>query len=367
MKARLLAGAGAAIAMAFSAAPAGLAQTPAATQGSADLPTGQIDQLVAPIALYPDPLLSQILMAATYPVEVVEADRWRREPANAALTGDALEAAVERQNWDPSVKSLTPYPQILALMDDRIDWTESLGEAFIANPSAVMDEIQKLRHQAQANGKLGSNAKQTVSDQDGDIDIEPVGDTVVYVPEYDPNMVYGPWSWPGYSPFYFPGYFYGCELGDFGYCWIDWPIFGPFWGWDDWDWRGHRIRIDRARFARLDHGHSPPGGGVWEHDPSHRRGAPYQSPSTSGRFPSVSGSTVEQRQARGYTGGGGGSRETNTPTPTAPPSFQSYDRGAGARTDAFRGQASRMSAPSYAPRSGGFSGGGFHGGGGGHR
>src|SRR5580658_242492 len=123
-------------------------QGQSAAQAPPQLAPGQLDQMLAPIALYPDELLGQILMAAGYPIEVVEADRWLQDPANASLTGDQLSAALEQQNWDPSVKSLIAFPQVLNMMNGQLDWTESLGEAFIDNPSAVMDTVQRLRRQA---------------------------------------------------------------------------------------------------------------------------------------------------------------------------------------------------------------------------
>ena len=136
---------------------------PAPAPGASALTAEQLDQLVAPIALYPDPLIAQILMAATYPLEVVEADRWLRIPANAALKGDALTAALQQQPWDPSVKSLVPFPQLLRMMDSNLHWTEQLGDAFLAQQADVMDAVQRLRQRAQAAGSLASTPQQTVS------------------------------------------------------------------------------------------------------------------------------------------------------------------------------------------------------------
>src|SRR5580698_9318133 len=137
------------------------------------LSEGQLDQLTAPIALYADPLLGQILMAATYPLEVVEAHRWLQDPANAALKGDQLVAALQQQSWDLSVKSLVPYPQILQMMDSDLDWTERIGDAFLGQQQAVMDSIQRLRKRAAGAGALTSTPQQTVSTEDQDIQIEP--------------------------------------------------------------------------------------------------------------------------------------------------------------------------------------------------
>jgi len=334
------------------------------TQAPPQMAPGQLDQLLAPIALYPDELLGQVLMAAGYPLEVVEADRWLQDPNNAALSGDQLAAALDQQGWDPSVKSLVAFPHVLNMMDGQLDWTESLGEAFIDNPPAVMDAIQRLRRQAEAAGKLRSNAQEVVTDLDGQITIEPASAQTVYVPDYEPSVVYGPWPYPDWPPYYFPGYWDSCVFDDFGYCWFDVPIIFPLWGWDHWDWRHHRIDIDRGRYTALNRGHPPVGDGAWEHDPSHRGNVPYQSAATRERFqgavshPGVSGST------RGYPA------EASPPSmERLPPSLQSYGPGPDVRTQAARGQSSRAGSPSYhAPSSGGYSrGGGSSGGGGGRR
>src|SRR5215472_6312262 len=151
-----------------AAAPAPGAEAPAAEAPPATPPSTpapilqaeQLDQLLAPIALYPDPLLAQILMAATYPLEIVKANRWFRDPRHAALSGDELAAALESESWDPSVKALVNVPQILMMMDANLDWTEKLGDAFVGQQADVMDAIQRLRHQAAAAGTLWSNAQQ---------------------------------------------------------------------------------------------------------------------------------------------------------------------------------------------------------------
>ena len=122
----------------------------------------ELDAMLAPVALYPDPLIAQILMASTYPLEVVEADRWLQEPANTGLKGAQLMSALDQQPWDPSVKSLVPFPQILRMMDSNLDWTERLGNAFLADQAAVMDSVQRLRQRAEATGELMSSPQQTV-------------------------------------------------------------------------------------------------------------------------------------------------------------------------------------------------------------
>lgn len=351
-----LAGAALVALLSISAASA---QAPDATppdQAAAPLPPAQLDQMLAPIALYPDGLLGQVLMAAGYPLEVVQADRWLQDPANAALRGDDLTDALDQQGWDPSVKSLVPFPGLLHMLDGDLDWTESLGEAFIGDPSAVMDAVQRLRRQALAAGKLRSNPQEVVTDQDGVITIAPASAQTVYVPVYEPSVVYGPWSYPDYPPDYFPGYFGACAFDDFGYCWFGVPIILPLWGWDHWDWRHHHIDIDRGRFDGLNRGRPLTSSDVWAHDPAHRRGVPYQQPATRERF---QGAATPPGALRGYpTGGAGQVRAgegavrtiTPPPEPRSPPIFESYGRGEDARAEAERGQASRMSTPSYQPR-----------------
>ena len=177
--------------------------------------------MVAPIALYPDSLVSQILMASTYPLEVVEAARWVK--ANKTLKGDALTAALEQQTWDPSIKSLVNFPQVLAMMNQKLDLTQRLGDAFLAQHKDVLDAIQQLRAKAQAQGNLKTTKEQTVlveqpaaqttvveqpAAQTTVIKIEPANPQVVYVPTYNPTVVYGAWLYPAYPPYayYPPGY-----------------------------------------------------------------------------------------------------------------------------------------------------------------
>ena len=170
----------------------------------------QLDELLAPIALYPDQLVGQVLMASTYPLEVVEASRWRQDSANANLQGDQLAAALEQQSWDPSVKSLVQFPQVLSMMDQNLQWTEQLGDAFLAQQSDVSNSVQNLRQRAQTAGHLQSTPQQTVAGGSGR-DRHPASaqPDVVYVPTYNPQVVYGSWAYPDYPPYYFappPGY-----------------------------------------------------------------------------------------------------------------------------------------------------------------
>jgi hypothetical protein len=269
--------------------------------------------MVAPIALYPDPLLSEVLMASTYPLEVVEAYRWRQDPANANLQGDQLEAALEQQPWDPSVKSLTSSPQVLKIMNDNLQWTEQLGDAFLAQQGGVMDSVQRLRGRAQSDGALKTTPQQVVSTQGPDVVIEPAEQDVMYVPSYNPVVVYGPWMWPGYPPYYFPGYAYPAFGLGFGF---SFAAFGPLWGWNHWDWYNHRIDIDNNRWVALNRGRAAPGSsGFWQHDPDHRRGVPYRSAAVRSRF----GSALTAEARRNYRGYGPAAmaRSSAIHTPTA--------------------------------------------------
>src|SRR5690348_5408782 len=230
----------------------------------------QLDQLMAPIALYPDELVGDILMASTYPLEVVQAARWVQDPKNAKLKGDRLTAALQSQDWDPSVKSLVPFPSILGMMNDRLDWMQKTGDAFLSRQAEVMDAVQRLRRQAQAAGTLKSTPQQVVTDQNQTITIEPANPNVVYPPVYDPTVVYGAWPYPDAPPYYFPppaDFAFGAP--DFpGWWWgpvVEIGFFEPFWGWGHCDWHHHRIHIDRDRFDRLESSRHSISGDTWSH------------------------------------------------------------------------------------------------------
>ena len=188
-----------------TAAPQAAEPQPAEAQPKL-LDQAALDQLVAPIALYPDTLLAQVLMASTYPLEVVQAARWQN--ANKKLKGDKLQQAVDKQDWDASVKALVTAPNVLSMMNDQLDWTTDLGNAVLAQQADVMDAVQRLRAKAQENGKLATTKQQTVStaEQEGKqvIVIEPTSPETVYVPYYEPQVVYGSWPYPDYPPYYFP-------------------------------------------------------------------------------------------------------------------------------------------------------------------
>jgi Protein of unknown function (DUF3300) len=209
---------------------------------------GQLQQLVAPIALYPDSLVAQILAASTFPEQVVEADRWLQ--AHPDLKGDALGQAIDPQPWDPSVKALTGFPSVLGNMDKNLAWTSSLGDAFYNQQQDVMDAVQAMRQRAQAAGNLRSTSQQTVDDQDSTITIQPTSTEVVYVPAYDPWLVYGDplVAWPGWYPY--PGIWLdGPDLA-FGIG-FDIGFVGAFgWGWNQWgfDWRNRYPLYRRDRY-----------------------------------------------------------------------------------------------------------------------
>ena len=176
-------------------------------QARAPYSQAELEQLLAPIALYPDALLSQVLLAATRPLEVVEAARWSR--ANPGLQGDDAVGAVQQEDWDPSVKSLVAFPQLLARMDEQLEWTKALGDAFFVQEPVVMETVQELRRRARAAGNLMPDDRLRVYDDGQAILIEPAAPQVVYVPYYDPWIVYGPWRWSAYPPMAWapwPGY-----------------------------------------------------------------------------------------------------------------------------------------------------------------
>ena len=163
----------------------------------------ELSQMVAPIALYPDSLLANVLVAATFPLEVVSADRWVKQNKN--LKGGQLNAALDKMQWDLSVKALVPFPEVLAMMSEKLDWTQTLGNAFLAQQTDVMNSIQQLRSMAQAQGNLKTTSEQKVVVQESSIVIEPANPTVIYVPSYNPAVVYGAWPYPAYPPYpYYP-------------------------------------------------------------------------------------------------------------------------------------------------------------------
>src|ERR1700686_1755290 len=197
-----------------------------------------LQQLVAPIALYPDSLVAQILAASTFPDQVVEADQWVQ--AHPDLKGDALGQSVDQQTWDPSIKAITAFPSVLGNMNKNLSWTSSLGDAYYNQQQDVMDAVQVMRQRAQEAGNLRTTPQQTVSSQGSTIIVEPTNPDVVYVPAYDPWLAYGSpiGPWPGWYPY--PGIWFGGPYLSFG-AGFGIGYFGGFgWGWSNWgfDWHG---------------------------------------------------------------------------------------------------------------------------------
>jgi hypothetical protein len=330
-------------------------------QTAAPFTPEQLDQLTAPIALFPDPLMSQILMAATYPLEVVEAERWRLQPANNALKGEQLGAALAQQPWDPSVKSLVAFPQILRMMDGNLTWTEQLGDAFLADQTAILDSVQRLRRKAEAAGKLQSTPQQAVSDEGAVIIIEPPDQNVVYVPVYDPNIAYGAWPYPDYPPDYFPGFFPDAAVGALGFGWAGVGVVAPLFGWAICDWGHHRIHIDASRFSAHNAGQPAIVSSVWwRHDPAHRGGVPYRDPAVRAQFQGAAAAARSEalRGARGFpviAPAAMAPPVVNTPRPAAeaaptiarpaPPVVQPSGGVRQVPAQVERAQAGRMSAP----------------------
>jgi hypothetical protein len=259
----------------------------------------ELEKLLAPIALYPDDLVAQILTASTYPIEVVQAERWVSSHPN--IHGDALQDAMQQEPWDASVKGLSAVPQVLAMMNDKLDWTQQLGEAFLAQPDDISNAIQLLRSKAQANGNLRSSDKIRVSTvappgppppPTGPVPvgvdpgllppppppeyivIQPVDPGVYYVPIYDPYVVYGPWLWPAYQPFYWypPGYVVGAAVIGFGvgffvgsalWCHYNWGYYG---GWHG----GGPVTINVVNYNRFNRTNLVAGQNHWQFDAAHR-------------------------------------------------------------------------------------------------
>lgn len=273
------------LAQAQSPAPSpGAAATPAALPvDQALLAAAQLDALLAPIALYPDTLLAQVLMASTYPLEVVQAERWAAE--NKKLKGDALKAAAEKQPWDDSIKALVATPSVLEMMSKNLEWTQKLGDAVLAQEPDVMDAVQRMRSRAHDNKKLTSGSQQTVTvRQEGGkqtIAIAPTAPDTIYVPYYDPGVVYGAWPYPESPPYYFPAPGYiaagvvatGLAFGT-AYALGRWAT-GGYWG-GNINWNNNNININRDRVSH------------WQHNPQHRHGVRYGNSAVQQRFASTS-------------------------------------------------------------------------------
>uniref|UniRef100_Q01WV8 DUF3300 domain-containing protein n=1 Tax=Solibacter usitatus (strain Ellin6076) TaxID=234267 RepID=Q01WV8_SOLUE len=340
--------------------------TEAQDQSQQSLTPGQLDSLIAPIALYPDPILSQVLVASTYPLEIVEAARWLKE--HSTLKGKELTDAAATQTWDASVQTLVMLPDVLSRLNQDVSWTSELGNAFLAQQQDVMDAIQRLRQKASAAGALQSTPQQTVTTTTANdqpvIVIEPANPEVVYVPQYDPAVIWGPA--PDYYPY--PSLYYPTGDLSFGAGMAVGAIWGG--GWNNWGWGfgwGHNNVvvnnnfINNNRFNRV----NVANGNSWIHNPAHRAGVPYADRNIANRYQGVAAHpvarpTVGQTEQRldkipsqggaarispGNIGQGGGDRIGNRSVerPAASPgAFGGMDQG-GARTmmNSNRGSASR--------------------------
>ena len=272
---------------------------PAPGASSADAAQAELDSLLAPIALYPDSLLSQVLAASTYPLEVVALQRWLER--NPSIPDASLEQALAAQPWDESVKALASFRSVVAMMNGELDWMQRLGNAFLANEAQVMDTVQRLRRKAQEAGSLADNSRERVVVDNDAIAIEPVQPDIVYVPVYDPLVVYGPWWWPAYPPYAWRAAYFG--PWDFVAGGIAFGIgvhVGSGWsGRPRADWRNHDLRVRR-----------PGAAASWSHDPIHRGGVAYPDPRTRDRFGAVDRDRVRSRQDfRGF--------EFHAPPPSA--------------------------------------------------
>jgi uncharacterized membrane protein YgcG len=321
----------------------------------------QLQRLVAPIALYPDSLVAQILAASTFPEEAVEADRWLQ--AHPDLKGEALAQAVDQQPWDPSVKALTAFPSVLGNMDKNLSWTSSLGDAYYNQQQDVMNAIQVMRQKAQEAGNLKTTPQQTVTNQGSTIIIQPASPDVVYVPAYDPWVVYGypiaPWPfWYPYPGIWFGGPYLSFGIG-FGIGWFA----GFGWGWPHWGFDWHhgyplyhggryysmsRTFYNRNNYYRAGGEHGVAGNVQRGMAGNHGYGGVFNRP---GARPTPFHG--DDRAARGYA-------EPRGQSGLRSGAFSPYDHGGDARSYSFSGRGSF---------GGGFhgGGGGFHGGGGGRR
>lgn len=275
-----------------------------------NLSPDQLDDLVAPIALYPDPLVSQIMVAATYPLEVVQAYQWVQR--NPGLNGPALTQAAQQQNWDASIQALVVFPDVMKRLNDDVTWTTNLGNAFLAQQQDVMDAVQRMRQRAQQAGKLASSPQENVvTTTDAGrpvIQIVPADPAVIYVPMYDPAWIWGPPLWYPYPRWYWPpssimvgglgfGFGVGINMGFF---------FGGGWGgWGGWGWHpgwgNHTVIVNNTFIHRNNfnttnitnvHGTS-----VWAHDASHRAGVPYASPALRNQYQGNVRQNMAQRSA----------------------------------------------------------------------
>lgn len=272
------------------------------TAAEAKIPNEQLDSLVAPIALYPDPLLAQTLVACTYPLELVQLQQWLGQ--NKKLKGKELTAAVEKQNWDPSVQAMAPFPDLVKQLTENIKWTDELGNAFLAQQSDVMDAVQRMRAKAVEKGALKTTEQQKVETKVVEnktvVVVQPASTEVVYVPSYSPAVVWGAPYYP-YPVMAYPAYPAGGMLLGFGVGVAMGAAWGGGWGWNT-GWGGNNdININRNNtFVNNSNRTGNRVGGAngkWQHNPAHRGGAPYGNRATANRYGGTArGDAMGQRQ-----------------------------------------------------------------------
>src|ERR1039457_537664 len=274
-----------------TAAPYPLQNAPAATQPGPQVSPQQLDDLGAPIALYPDPLVGEVLAASTYPMESAEAEEWVRDDTH--WKPSKLIDEAKKQNWDPSIQGLVAFPDVLTHLTQDMNWTTQLGNAFLAQQADVMKAVQRMRAKAEAKGTLRSTPQETVTKQNQNgqsvIDIEPGNPDEWYVPNYNPAYVWGPPAWGLYPPLFYPGigiglgWFPGIDIGLWFGGWGGWGWGG--WGWGP-DWFGGGIFLNHSFFNRYGFrngfGGDRLGRSAWTHDPAHRLGVPYANRAVAG-------------------------------------------------------------------------------------
>lgn len=315
---------------------------------SVKLSSAELEQMLAPIALYPDTLLAQVLMASTYPLEVVQAARWLEKNKN--LKGEQLYAEAQKQDWDDSVKSLVEFPDVVSMMNENLDWTTDLGDAFLAQQQEVMDSVQVLRERADASGNLKTTEEQVVVKEKETIIIQPADPQVVYVPAYNPAVVYGTWYYPAYPPYavYPPGYV-ASNVISFGLGVAVGATFASFdWGhnnccyWGGGYGRGNtNVKINTGDInignkANIENRR-------WQHKPEHRRGVEYKNNAVAERY-QKGNQGASNREFRGY----GETRPTTTSVEKGlrersdSGAFSGYDRGQTTKRESKVGRESRQ-------------------------
>lgn len=289
------------VAWTFSALAVALIAGAPALGADDKLKKEELQQLLAPVALYPDQLLTSVLIASTYPLDVVQAARWRAEKANAKLKGEALEKALQSKGWDPSIKALVQFPDVLRNMSDKLEWTQKLGDAFLAQQEDVMDEIQFLRNKAYEAGNLKSNKQQKVKQSSSGSQpvyvIEPASPETVYVPVYQTTVVYGDWWYPTYPPYawtypgssFVNGFWWGAGVA----------VASGIWGWNHCDWHHHDIDIDVDKWNNINIDRGRLENSKWQHRPEQRGSVPYRDKDVREKFKQADRTSKGKDEFRG--------------------------------------------------------------------